>query len=122
MRERELDTGTTTTSSSSIPVSSSSTETTTAGRCLPGSPARAAPRLTSQRSPRRGSAKAVAYRALPLAVLVADCLGGRLGVRGLAFGAEDCLALGLGGQFGEQSRHRDSPFAGLGGQTIPSLG
>ena len=59
VRERELDTGTTTTSSSSIPASISSTETTTAGRCLPGSPARAAPRLTSQRSPRRGSGKAV---------------------------------------------------------------
>ncbi len=35
-----------------------------------------------------------------------------------AFGAEDCM-LGLGGQFGEQSRHRDSRPAGfLGGQTI----
>jgi hypothetical protein len=41
--ERELDTGTTTTSSSSMPASISSTETMTAGRCLPGSPVRAAP-------------------------------------------------------------------------------
>src|SRR5580693_5318624 len=86
--ERELDTGTTIRSSSSRPVSISSTETTTAGRCLPGSPALAAPRATSHSSPRRGSDKAVTDGAVPVAILVTHSGDVHVGAGGIAFGAE----------------------------------
>lgn len=118
---RELDTGTTTTSSSSRPVSISSTETTTAGRCLPGSPARAAPRATSHTSPRRGSGKAVAGGLVPVAVLVAHPDDGHVRAGGVAFGAKDRLVLGMCGQLRKQGSDGDSSFTGLSGQTVTSL-
>jgi hypothetical protein len=92
--KRELDTGTTTMSSSSRPVSISATETTTVGRYLPGSPVRATPRATSQRSPRRGSGNAVIYSVVSVAFLVVDGVDLRFGASGVAFGAEDRLVLG----------------------------
>src|SRR6478672_10392444 len=119
--ERELDTGTTTTSSSSMPVSNSSTETMTAGRCLPGSPLRAAPRATSQTSPRRGLGDAVIDRVVPIAILVADGVGSCFGAGGFAFGAEDRLTLSVRRQLGEQGRDRHSAFAGLGGEAVTCL-
>src|SRR4029077_10920818 len=119
--ERELHTGTTTTSSSSMPVSNSSTETMTAGRCLAGSPLRAAPRATSQTSPRRGSGDAVIDRVVPIAILVADGVGSCFGAGGFAFGAEDRLTLSVRRQLGEQGRDRPSAFAGLGGEAVTSL-
>ncbi len=69
---RELETGTTTIRSSAAPVFSWSTDTTTAGRFLPGSPGRPAPRDTSHTSPRRGSLEAIGENCLPRAVLVSD--------------------------------------------------
>jgi hypothetical protein len=81
---------------------------------MPGSPARTAPRATSQRSPRRGSGKAVTDGVVPVAVLTAYGVDGRLGARGVAFGAEDRLALGTRCQLGEESGDGDPSFTGLG--------
>ncbi len=117
---RELDTGTTIRSSSSRPVSISSTETTTAGRCLPGSPARAAPRATSHSSPRRGSDKAVTDGAVPVAILVTHSGDVHVGAGGIAFGAEERLVLGTRGQFCEQGSQGDPSFPGLVREAVTS--
>src|SRR5258705_11227798 len=98
-----------------MPVSISSTETMTAGRCLPGSPLRAAPRATSQRSPRRGSGNAVIYGVVPVALLVVDGVDIRFGASGVAFGAEDRLVLGTGGQICEEGGNGYPAFTRLGG-------
>ena len=118
--ERELDTGTITTSSSSAPLSNPSADITTAGRCLPGSPGREAPRLTSHSSPRRGSANAVLGRGLPVLFFVADG-DGRLAAFGLAFGMEHRVALGHRGQLRQQGCEGDSPLTRLGREEVTGL-
>jgi hypothetical protein len=91
--ERELDSGTTATRSFSLPVNSSSTERTTAGRSFPGSPLRAAPKETSQISPRRGSVDAICQHRLPLSFLCRDIAVAGVGSAGLALGAQDLSPL-----------------------------
>lgn len=118
--ERELDTGTTTMSSSSMPVRISSTETMTAGRCLPGSPARAAPRATNHNSPRHGSGDAVICRVVPVALLVADGVFVRLGACGVAFGAEGRIMLSARREFGQESRDGYTALTGLGRKPVTS--
>lgn len=95
--DRELDPGTTITNSSAGPVSNSSADTMTAGRCLPGSPARAAPKATNHTSPRRGSLNVVGHRVCPVVLLVTDGAVCGFGTGGLALGAEDRLAVCFGG-------------------------
>src|SRR6185503_12373097 len=119
--ERELDTGTTTTSSSSMPVMMSSTETMTAGRCSPGSLARAAPRATSHRSPRRGSVDAVIEGVVPVSFLAVDGVVGRLGTSRVAFGAEDRLMFGTRSQLGEEGGNGYSALTSLGGEAVAGL-
>jgi hypothetical protein len=116
--ERELDTGTIATSSSAAPLSNPSADITTAGRCLPGSPGREAPRLTSHSSPRRGSANAVLGRGLPVLFFVADGGGRRLAAFGLAFGLEHRVALGDRGQLRQQGCEGDSPLTRLGREEV----
>ena len=70
---------------------------------------------------RRGSGKAVTDRVVQVAVLVAYGVDGRLGARGVAFGAEDGLALGTRGQLREESGDGDASFTGLGGKAVASL-
>jgi hypothetical protein len=103
----ELDSGTTTIRSVEAPVVNSSTETTTAGRVLPGSPARAAPSATSQVSPQRGaSVEAILEGGLPRADLGLGLWALSVDAPGLALRAPDGLAAMLVSDLGEQRSQR----------------
>lgn len=119
--DSELDKGTTTIRSPGAPVLSSSSETTTAGRVLPGSPARPAPSATSQISRRRGaSAKAILESGFPFPQL--GLAGGilRVDATGLPFRAPDGLAPPLVGNLGKQRCQRHPAFACLLGKQVAS--
>jgi hypothetical protein len=118
---RELETGTTTNNSSSRPARSGSTDTTIAGRFLPGSPRRAAPRETSHTSPLRGSGSAIAEGPLPVPFLGAHRGVTGIRTRGVAFGAEDCLSRGATSELGKHRRQRYPTLARLTGQEVPRL-
>ena len=100
--ERELDTGTTTMSSSVTPPMSSSADRITAGRCLPGSPERPAPKLTNHSSPRFGSVNSVPGRVAPILGLVAGGDIAGLGLFGITFSLEDRVPISLGREVGQQ--------------------
>ena len=118
VRAREPDTGTTTTNSSSTPARISSADTMTAGRCLPGSPVRPAPKATSHNSPRRGSVNAVGCRVCPHPFFLADGVVARFGAGGLAFSSVDRFTIRPGSQLLQECGNRDTAFAGLGGQPV----
>jgi hypothetical protein len=118
---RELDTGTTTNSSCSTPAAISSTETTIAGRFFPGSPLRAAPSETSQISPRRGSADAIAKRGLPRPLLAERLTARRVSTRRVALRAEHSLPRHVARQLSQHRRQRHPSLTRLLGKQVAGL-